>query len=208
MIHFDRYGLHRIEGDIALLVQQGSVDHALGIGMEFKVRVRKTRACTHKIDLTAAEDHDILHRFRDDPLFRAMLPVPRDEYERPIFLEDTVENKMLVQRLGDLSSPGSFSILFPFWMARPEKLFLILQETNVQPLALHSPRIEHSVQISRILDAALHSNRRLILLGSPYTPLGSKAERVVSDVTLDDLDGINLEAAGAWALKQHMLGRT
>jgi len=205
MIHVDHYGLHRIEGDIALLVQQGRVDHVLGVHLDLQVSVNTRRACTHQIDLGAAAHNPILDQYRDDPLFRAMLPIPKGENEKPLFLEETVKNKLLVHQLAALSSPGSFSILQPFWIARPEAVASWLRETNIQPLVLYGPKLQHAQQLGRVIDAGIFSPRRLIILGSRHTIVGDRVERTEPQVQIEDLKDVNLEAAGAWALRQHML---
>jgi hypothetical protein len=202
MIYVDHYGLHWLEGGIALLVQQDRVSHVLGVHMNFDVKVRTRRPCTHNIDLDSAVNDPILDEYRDDPLFQAMLPVPKRGPEKPLFLEDTDENRQRVQLLTALSSKAS---VHPFWIARPEVISQWLNETNVQPVVLFGPRIEHHRQLSRVLDAGTFSRRQLVVLGPRHTVTGGAAEHVTSRFRLDhDTD---LAAAGAWALKQHMLGK-
>lgn len=202
MIHVDHYGIHRTEGDIALLVQQGRVDHVLGVNMTFDVRVRTRRPCTHNINLENAVNDPILDQYREDPLFQAMLPLPKRGPEKPLFLEDTDENRQRVQILAALTSKAG---IHPFWIARPELISQWLAETNVQPIVLFGPRIEHHRQLGRVLDAATFSQRRLIVLGPRHTVTGGLAEHVTSQFRLDH--DVDLAAVGAWALKQHMLGK-
>lgn len=202
MLHLDHYGLHRTEGDIALLIQQDRVDHILGVHFAVAVQVRQRRPCSHRIDLTLGAYHALLADRVDDALFQAMLPIPHGDGSRPLFMEDTANNRALVQRLAKLTSPGSFSIMFPVWMAKPDWL----RETNIQPLVVHGVKMESVKQLERLLVAGTYSPRRLIVLGERTTILGDRADRVSTTLTAEALQDINLEAVGAYALRQHMQG--
>lgn len=209
MIHIEHYGLHRVEGDIPLLVQQDRVDHVLGIHMDFEVQVRLRRPCTHQIDLDAAEYHPILDRFANDSLFQTMLPIPRVAPSRPLYIEETPVAAALLRQLVRLTSPGSFSVMVPFWTNRPHVHGQVLRETNLQPLILHGFRLEHAAPLAKVMEAAVFSPRPLIILGTrDTTPILGRAERITTSVTLQDLEGVNMEGVGAWALRQHMLGTT
>lgn len=202
----DHYGLHRTEGGIPLLVQQGRIDHVLGIDMDFGIRVRIRRPCTHRINLDEAEGHSILDKYADDPLFQAMLPLPHEQLTKPLFIEQTPESLELLTLLSRLTSPGTFTIMVPFWTQRPEVHARTLWETNIQPLILHGFRLEHASALHKVIEVATLSPRRLILLGERRTtPNVGLADRVNTGVRIDDLRDVALEAVGAYALKTHML---
>lgn len=197
------YGLHMMEGDIALLVQQNRVDNVTGVHIDLNVSVNLRQPCSHLIDLTGARCDDELLTFLGEELFRAMLPLPRESHDKTLFLEDTHEHRLLVNRLADLTSPGSFAVLRPFWMAQPRWL----NETNIQPLALHGVELHKTLQFGRWLMAAEFSPRRLIMLGPSLMTVGERAKRITTSMSADHFDGLDLEAFGAWALQQRMMGR-
>lgn len=195
----DHYGVHRIAGDIALLIQDNRIDHVLGVPLEYEVKVDTRRPCTHSIDLDLAEEGFI----SDDPLFQAMLPIPKIGPEKPLYLEDTADNRRLIQELGRLTTPGSFSILQPFWIVKQQWL----QETNIQPLAIYGVGLNNAQQLLRLMDVGLVSQRRLIVLGPGLMAIGERGVRITTSVSLEEVQSLPLEKIGAWALKQHMLGK-
>ena len=208
MIRLDHFGLHRVDGGIPILVQQGRVDHVLGIHMTFEVQVNHRRVCTHNIDLEDACNHSLLERFADDPLLQAMLPLPRKD-RKPLFLEETPTTRAVMAELTRLTSPGTYNIMVPFWAQKPHVIGRMLEETNIQPLILHGFRLDHGQALSRVMAAAEFSPRQLIIFGQRQsTPTVGLAKRIETALTPEDIEHVPLEAVGAWALREHMLSTT
>ena len=195
------YGLHRMEGDIALLVQQNRQDNVLGIPLDVDVKIAIRRPCTHQIDindtLAGAEDFD-------DPLFHAMLPFPKISGEPTLVLDQTPTNEILVNQLLELTSPNSFGTIFPFWIKRPEWYGLVLRETNIQPLVITQLGGDRVLPATNLANGAYHSPRRLIILAPPRMVLGPNVQRIETKLVPQDLQGWDLRAVGAGALRQHM----
>ncbi|RWB08733.1 MAG: hypothetical protein EOQ39_19030 [Mesorhizobium sp.] len=200
------FGLHWMEGDIALLVQQGRVDHILGVQMDFDVKVvpprRHAFTCPHDISLGQTVSREL----PDDPLVNAFLPIPKDLGEKALFVGDTVANKTLVNELLRLSSPKA-TTLVPLWMYRPEVFTTLLNLTNLQPLVVFGYRNELQMALSKLLEAAMFSPRRLIFMGPQWTVLRQEAERVHTSVQIEHVDHLPLEQIGAARLRQRMMKR-
>ena len=99
--------------------------------------------------------------------------------------------------------------MVPFWTQGPRGHGQVLYETNLQPLILYGLRLEHASGLAKVMEASMVSPRRLIIIGAKSTtPILGRAERVETAVSLEDIEGLDLEAIGAWALRQHMLTTT
>ncbi|MES0134558.1 hypothetical protein NKJ88_06280 [Mesorhizobium sp. M0016] len=207
MIQVAHYGLHWIEGDIALLIQQDRVDHILGVQMDFDVKVipprRHAFTCPHDISLGSTADGDL----PDDPLVNAFLPTPKELGEKAMFVEDTVENKKLVHQLLRLSTPTASAALAPLWMYRSEVFSTLLNLTNLQPLVVFGYRNELQMALSKLLEAAMFSPRRLIFMGPQWTVLRQEAERIKTSAQIEDVAHLPLEQIGAARLRQRMMKR-
>lgn len=207
MIQVAHYGLHWMEGDIALLVQRDRVDHILGVNMDFDVKVvpprKHTFGCPHDIQLGSTNDSEL----PDDPLVQAFLPIPKQLGEKALFVEDTVDNKRLVHELLRLSSPTASAGMVPLWMYRSEVQAVLLNLTNIQPLVVFGYRPELQMSLSKLLEAAMFSPRRLIFMGPQWTVLRQEAERIKTTVTHNDVAYLPLEQIGASYLRSRMMKR-
>lgn len=199
MMHLDHYGLHWMEGDIALLVQQDRVDHVLGIPMEFPVdvknRVRKIWQCPHNINLDDAVQGDL----PDCELVRAMLPVPKTPGELNLFVDE--KHFGYVKNLLRLSSAKDEQ--YPVWMMEPKVADARLYLTNLSPLIVFGYNPHQAQRLHQLIQQAAYCPRRLIFIGPESVVLRPEMKRVeVNPVPLPD----NLPQIGAWHLKQRMLG--
>lgn len=200
-MRLDHYGLHYLEGDIALLVQETGVSHVLGFPMDFPVEVRKQRRgvnCPHRINLDEAEEFAL----PEDELVRAMLPVPKAFGDPIIHIEDQPKLMFYLKELFRLSSS---STLLPMWTVEPAVLGPMMQVTNVAPIIVYGYHIDHQVRLNKIIEAGTYARRQLIVVGPKSMVLRSDVKRISAEV--HDLSGIPLERAGAWHLKQRMLHR-
>ncbi|TIU40231.1 MAG: hypothetical protein E5W26_10945 [Mesorhizobium sp.] len=196
-----------MEGDIALLVQRDRVDHILGVQMNFDVKVvpprKHTFGCPHDIQLDNRFEMDM----PVDPVVQAFLPIPKQLGEKALFIEDTVENKRLVHELLRLSSPTASAAMVPLWMYRSEVQAVLLNLTNIQPLIVFGYRPELQMSLSKLLEAAMFSPRRLIFMGPAWTVLRQEAQRIKTTITVDDVAHLPLEQIGAARLRQRMMKR-
>lgn len=202
MMTLDHYGLHWLEGDIGLLVQDIGVDHVLGIPMDFPVEVKKQRTrmvCPHTIRLDEAEYHEL----PDDELVRAMLPVPKSQDSPILFVENTDDNTRYVRELLRLSSSGS-GCAMPLWMADGKAAGPLMNLTNLSPMVVFGYSMYDQIKLNRLIQMANYSFRQLLLIGPKGMVLRSEVKRI--SVTPTDLSDIPLERVGTWYLKQRMLG--
>jgi hypothetical protein len=200
---FDRYGIHWVEGDIALLVQQNRVDHVLCINMDFDVTVKVRRqglSCPHNIHL-----NDSAGFLPNDTLVGAMLPLPKTLGSPAIHVEDTTENRQLVQRLLRLSSTPVSGSMRPLWMGNDKWNADALSLTNISPLVLYGVTNDHMWLARKILDASLYLPRRLIFMGPPEVSVGGELQRVKPTLSSAEISSLPLEQIGAGILKQYML---
>jgi hypothetical protein len=201
MITLDRYGLHWMEGDIALLVQPTGVSHVLGIQMDFPVEVKKLRrgiTCPHNIHLDDAEDLPL----PDDELVRAMLPVPKQPNDPVLFIDDS--HAAYVRNLLHLSSSGPSSAV-SLWSLKPEVADVMLRVTNVAPLVVVGFSYDTQIRYGQIIEMAHYAERQLILVGPKSAVLRPEVKRI--NVVPQVLQPEYLSRAGAWHLKQRMLNR-
>ncbi len=200
MINLDSYGLHWVEGNIGLLVQQDTVDHVLGIPMSFPVTVKPMRQrlyCPHNINLYDAEEGEL----PDDPLVQAMLPLPR-EFGSPVpFVVDNQENRQYVKDLLRLSSSEQ---MVSFWAARPDYMGPQLSITNLAPFVLFGYSEPQIQWYHQLIQMGYYSTRRLILVGPENAVLRSQVQRI--KFKPEAIGHLPLERIGAWHLKQRMLG--
>lgn len=205
MITLDHYGLHWMEGDIGLLVQDRQVDHVLGIQMKYDVVVKGIRrglVCPHDINIHAA----VCVPTPDDAVFNYFLPVPKAEGETAMFLDDTGDNKELVRFLLQLSSSGRSEIL-PLWMLEPSVIAARLNITNLTPLVLYGYQNQYIHRFRQLVELSYHSPRRLVFLGNSDTVLRPEIKRASTTLTAAKIAHLPLEAIGANALKEKMLKR-
>lgn len=202
----DHYGLHWLEGDIGILVQDRKVDHVLGIQMDFDVAVklpRKGLVCPHNINLSEA----VCVPIPDDPLVTAMTPLPKEFGEPGLFLNDTNENKALVRELLRLSSSRP-SEMRPLWASEPQVVASQLQLTNLAPLVLFGYNDFYMHRFQKIVEASFYSPRRLIFLGPWNTVLRPELVRHRPSISVEDIQSLPLEQIGADLLKKQMLRKS
>jgi len=194
----DHYGLHWMEGDIALLVQDTGIDHVLGIPMEFPVTLNTPRKffCPHKINIEDVVEPDL----PDDELVRAMMPVPKAQGTPALFVEDNEANFGYVKTLQRLSSSTH---QIPLWYTN-DKLAQRVGLTNLAPLVVFGYNEYSQQALSKLIQTAFHSIRQLIYIGPKTAILRPEMKRL--DVKPVDLSALPLEQMGAWKLRQRMLG--
>ena len=200
MLNLDCYGIHIMEGDIALLVQGEGVQHVLGVDFPLQVNVPPKLFCTHHVMLNMAKDDPMLLKYKDDLLFQMMLPLPKKEFDLPVFVEDTIQNRKIIYKLQGLCSPDRTATMIPIWMFQSS----MLRETNIQPLILFGATPK---RLNKILDEAAFSPRKVIIMAPRNTVTGGRGQWTTTTLLESDFDNVDLPRAGAFAAQQFMLGK-
>ncbi len=202
MIVVDHFGLHTTEGGVPLLVQEGRVDHTLNIPLDVRVKVQKPNRnlrCPHNINL---EEGKVFRLIGNNPIVELMLPAPKPQGEKALFLEDTEANRGLVGELFRLSSAKG-AVMLPFWTLKGNIIHQHLRLTNITPLVLFGVPSDHMAKLRRIVDAAPFMPRRLILM-LPGQLLRPSQLIPPSKLCLEDIKPLPLEQMGAGWLRHKM----
>lgn len=195
MIELGHYGLHWLHGVAVLLQGKGPETAIPSLIVEAKLAGRGR--CNHQIDLWA--DEELPSELADDPLIKAMMPLPRDGLVP--FLDET---EVPLWALARMSSPIT-SIFRPLWSLTPFALQRELNATNVQPLVLTDIQSQHRILLDQVLAIARYSPRPVLLVGSPLVSNRPGMERITTSVPAD-AELIPWEAIGATLIRNHMLG--
>lgn len=205
MMTFQSYGLHWIEGDIALLVQQTKIDHITGADLELDFKVHfphKRLICPHRIDLSDRVEMDL----PDHPLVRAFRPLPRAIDDPIIVIDDNQHNKLLVSQLSRLASPSEVISIQPIWLFNPSLMSSQLMLTNIQPLVVFGHNISMQDRYYRTADAAFHLPRRLVMMAPKWVSyrLPNALWIDTDDLSLEEVRSLPLEQIGAQILYDRM----
>lgn len=202
MIDVSHYGLHRADGNIAFLMQAETVSNALGLPLSCPFQVVPTSRwvqCNHRINLLPFSHTP----FMDDPVVRAMRPIPQAA-PAPVFIAGGIEMKKVLSILAGMSAYIKPPIV-PLWATNLKRIRYELQATNVQPLVITDLKPTDRKDVDAILEMATLHPRQLILLGSDDMFFGSKVLRLKTNLTHDDLTPYNWAEIGAQVLKEEML---
>lgn len=199
MIEVGHYGLHRSEGGIAFL-HQAKRNQSLFQGLEspFYVQTPHGVRCNHEIDIFETSDEPLI----DDPLVTEMVPLPRDKPGFVFFNDPRGELKLPLLALARMSWPIR-SIVLPAWAVTPEKLWVYLNTTNVQPLVLTDCTPAVTKLVRKIHQISTIVPRRLILTGTPMA-LPDSIERLDTDLHSEDLNGVDWEGIGSRQIYNYM----
>lgn len=194
MIELGHFGLHWLPGEIAVLMQGSGPATAIGLDVEAEFTGRGR--CNHRIDLSAA---GTLPDIMDDPLVRAMRPLPR-RGRVPWFAH---ADKAILSALARMSSPIQ-PVVRPLWSLTSAALQRELMTSNVQPLVLTDIQPQHRRLLDPLLQQSSLVIRPIVLSGDPRVALRPEAERQETNLT-HDVVGLPWEAIGARVLRNHML---
>src|SRR5690606_12205150 len=122
----------------------------------------RSKHCNHQIPLSTPvpNDHhwDFFLQLLDDPLVRAMLPIPKKAGGVYYLADPNGEALDVLLMLSKLSSP-IYSTVVPVWSLTEQAIITELQQTNVQPLVLTQMEPKNSDLLSRVARAAVHLPR-------------------------------------------------
>jgi hypothetical protein len=188
------YGLHDA-GGIWFLEQEGGGKTALPISVASPFRVRSKLPCPHGIRVPRQTSDEVLP---DHPLITVMSPVPTPH--RVYFLRQ--QHAPAVAELTRLCSPTA-SICHPVWSQQLRTLANLLQVTNVAPLVLTGLGLTHLGMTRKLVQAALISPRRLVLVGDD-TAIAPAGAKVIDAPVLTGISDLPLEELGAQLLTEWM----
>lgn len=211
------YGIHWNRSKVAFLMQGRSGTNAIGLRERppFIVRLPgPSRHCNHMIPLTApvpSDYHwDYFSKLLDDPLARAMLPIPK-QHGGAFWLDDP-ENELLetLLMLSKLSSP-IYPIVVPMRNLTPASVITELQTTNVQPFVVTGVQPTDGAAISQIGQAAVYAPRTIVMTGSSDVIVPTTFKKITTQLhterfSYEDLMTLSWESLGATVVRKFMRG--
>ncbi len=209
MDQVEHFGAHW-DGSIGWLQQGRGSTNFLGLPKSSPFRNPKTE-CNHLFPV-AAPIPDKVHweammRIKDDPLFQAMLPVPREMDDRAFYLEDPYDDlNLYIASLSRLSSP-IHSVLKPAWMIKGKELERQMTATNVQTWVITQMDRKHVELLSAINNSTNYLPRTVLITGAADVPVPSKIKKIttkIRDTELSDLMTLPFEILGATLLRRYM----
>lgn len=209
------YGIHwDAENTVAYLEQGRGSANAIGLKKKsgFVVKLPSGKKhCNHQIPIAApvpADQHwDYFMTLQEDPLMRAMLPIPKADAGCFFITEGPNVQRTLVL-LSKLSSP-IYPIIVPIWAMTLQAVLSELQTTNLQPFVLHGVEAKNSEMVKQIAEAAAYLPRRVIFVGAADVVLPPLVKRITTKLTsdaysLDDLTMLPWEQLGATVVRKFM----
>lgn len=197
------YGVHQLANGVKLLAQNGPAKTPmdLDLNLDFKIRIRgQVYGSPHQVDIGSAREVEII----DDPLLKAMLPIPKAFGAPVLFMEETETTRLIVNQLTRLSSPIGLGAMVPLWTIDPKVFLRWMSLTNVMPMVIYGYQEKHHVQYLKLLSMASATPRKLLVMVSSMQARLSP-NLLETNLSPHNLAATDLENMGAWALKQDML---
>lgn len=208
MPQVEHYGLFW-DGPVAWLLQGRGGSNFVGLREKTPFRVAGGM-CNHLIP-PAAPIPDRIHwekflEIVNDPLVRAMLPIPRPEGSRAFFVEDPYNDLAFhLASLSRLSSPIK-GVVRPLWTVKVKDLEKELSSTNVQPLVLTQAEPKGQPVVDAIGDFSMMLPRTTILTGRGDMVVQKPMQRITTQIRnfdIEDLLTLPMENIGAAVLRRH-----
>lgn len=183
------YGLHW-DGNVAWLLQGRGGTNFVGLKAQCPFR-GPPGMCNHLVP-TAAPIPDKLHweallEIMEDPLVKAMLPIPREGGSNAFYLEDPYDDLGLyISTLSRLSSPIN-PVVKPGWTFKMKDLERELTSSNIQPLCLVQMNQKNQGVVDAISKAAAYSPRTILLAGTSEVVVPKPFQRIESQIRKYDL---------------------
>lgn len=207
MTQVECFGLH-FDGPVGWLQQGRGGTNFVGLNKRSPFTNPKGM-CNHLIPV-AAPIPDKFHwgvfqKLLQDPLVRAMLPIPAPAGGRAFFIEDPYDDLSLyLNCLSRMTAPIN-SICKPAWMLKIPDLEKELTRTNIQPLVITQVTTKHIALLNAIGASTNYVPRTVILTGVPEVPVPSsilKMKTHIRDYPLEDLVILPLENLGVTTLRR------
>lgn len=198
-----RFGLHWLEGGIALLAQQNNVTNVTGTDLELDYEFKIRDQCPHQINL----DQTIDTALPDDLLVNFFLPLPKTPDTPILLVEDHPLIQSRVRGLLRLSSdsPDHASIWPGDWMLTPPRMMRLLNLTNLSPLVIYLTTGALSRHMVGVIKASAYTPRKLLFIAPPNLVSRPEMVRANPPQDIDDVLELPLEEIGARRLRDYML---
>jgi len=150
---------------------------------------------------------DLFRSLLDDPLVRAMLPIPKAD-GGVYYVANQPNLTMLLVLLSKMSSP-IYSVVVPMSTLTGPSIITELQNTNVQPFVVTDFEAKDSELIGKISQAAVYLPRKIVFSGSPDVALTPSCKRITTTLgdakfNLHDLVALPWEQLGATVVRKFM----
>ncbi|MFN4090378.1 MAG: hypothetical protein ACK4QW_15225 [Alphaproteobacteria bacterium] len=208
------YGIHW-DRKIAYLMQGRSGTNAIGSKEKVPFQVQlpgKRRHCNHQIPLATPVPNDYhwdyFIQLLDDPLVRAMLPIPKADPGAFFLVDDDAKLNTILVLLSKLSSP-IHNVVTPMWTTTPSGIVDQMQTTNVQPLVYSGVEPKHSDTVNQVAKATPQLPSKVIFVGSGDTIVPAGMRRLTTSLgegqfDVNDLIALPWENLGATVVRKYM----
>lgn len=201
------YGVHTID-NIEYLVQSGrDIQNAIGLQRNPNIKAEVYTKCPHGVTLEQPDPMEgfmeALSPYIDDALIDYLAPIPRVD-DRVCFLDQTHESYHLAYYMAQMSSP----VINPVISARfldLKKFSQDLNKSNIMSYIITD--IDSSEFIATISNLAHYSKSKVLMMGSPMTPITVGVERIFTQIELTEIlkSEENWRRLGAKLLRSTML---
>jgi len=207
------YGIHW-DRTVAFLMQGRSGSNAIGLKARAPFEVQlpgKRKHCNHQIPLATPVPNDYhwdyFLQLLDDPLVRAMLPIPKPDAGTYFLVDEAGEMNTILVLLSKMSSP-IHNVVVPIWMSNAASVVEAMQNTNVQPLVYTGVEPKHSDIVSQVSKAAAQLPAKVVFSGSGDVVVPPTLKRVTTTLNekydLSDLIALPWENLGATVVRKFM----
>lgn len=122
-------------------------------------------------------------RLANDPLIKAMIPTPEDS--DPVYLNtEGMDGQSInyISCLERMSTPMTRSI-HPLWAMSLVQVKKLLSLSNIHPLVLTGATEDDGTKVSKLMELAALSHRKLVITGTRQLILDPKVNRISSGLT-------------------------
>lgn len=193
MTRVSHFGVHW-DGPVGWLLQNGEATNALGFKQACPISPPRGR-CNHAVP--AADGHYSYGEYLDDPLFRAMLPVPREN--RLFFLSSAQEG--VVHQLSQMSSPLG-PVVFPAWAVTPRIIQAQMHHSNVQPWVITQVKAKDHRLLELCASLSPYAPRTVVFVGGHDVPVPRGVQPITT--RLRGETQAPWELIGATALRRYL----
>lgn len=204
------YGLHW-DGSVAWLLQgRGKGSNFVGLKGVCPL-VAGNSMCNHLVPVAAPiPDRHHWHEFTkimNDPLVKAMLPIPRPPGQNVFFVEDPHDDLgLFLTCLSRLSSP-ILPVVKPAWTTKVKDLERDMTASNIQPMVLVQTTQKNQKVVDLIGQLAPYSPRTVVITGGSEVVVGPPFQRIDTQIrkliSLEELLPLPLESIGATILRRY-----
>jgi hypothetical protein len=205
------FGVHTSEG-VSFLHQGSAATNFVGLKRKSPFVVMQSsgmRFCNHRFPVAAPipdRTHwDAFLPLLEDPLVKAMLPVPHEAGDRSVYVVDpSDELRLYLVALSTMSSPINKAVL-PLWMMDARRFRSEMAHTNVQPLVLTQATTTHQKAINELVELSAYQPRTLIITGAKDVVVPAPMKRITTKILhfpLEDLIQLPLGTLGMALLRR------